>query len=225
MKTNFYFILLLNAALFIQLAVGQSLTNILTTYYDSNDNATCNLPTYFNFSTPYRVALGDISSLGSLKFSPSLCGHILSVQCALGPAVNVMVVNTNVGGGLGLYIPSWIRATLNASPGNQSCSVQMTSNNTFLTPGPICFYLPRMPADNWQFAVGLLNVGNKLVTNATQNGIRGLLQSSAPYFEFKQTIDVAKPVIFGFSDGSVQQVLFGSCISQVQLIRQVNTGK
>ena len=157
------------------------------------------------------MALGDISSLGNLKFKSNLCGHILAVRCRNGPTVNVIVTNSNLGGGLDLYASSWNRATRNANPGVQSCSVQMTSQNIFSTNGYICYHATGETTNQWYRNVGLLNTKDKIVVSAMYNGIRGRLQSNAPYFEFNGRGDGSMPVVFRFSDGSTYSVPLNEC--------------
>ena len=183
-----------------------------TTYHGANEVGSCQLPSQ-SYSTAFPVALGNIDSLGDLKFSSNLCGHILSVKCGSGPEVNVIVTNSNLGGGLDLYASSWNRATNWASPGVQSCNVQMTSKNIFTFDGYVCYFATGETNNQWYRNVGLLNIKEKIVVSATYNGITGRLQSNAPYFEFNGQGDGNAPVIFRFSDGSTHSVPLNQCKS------------
>ena len=191
-----------------------------TTFHGANEVGACQLPAQ-SYSTAFPVALGDISSLGNLRFSSNLCGHILAVKCGNGPLVNVIVMNSNLGGGLDLYASSWNRATNNASPGVQSCSVQMTSQNIFTFDGYVCYHAPGETNNQYYRNVGLLNIKDKIVVSATYNGIAGRLQSNAPYFEFNGQGNGNTPVIFRFSDGSTHSVPLNQCKSGADNLNKI----
>ena len=159
------------------------------------------------------MALGDISSLGNLRFNASLCGHVLAIQCGSGPVVNMIIANSNLGGGLDLYTSTWKKATNNASPGVQSCSVQMTSQNLFASSGYQCYYANGETNNAYYRSVGLLNIKDKIVISATYNKINGVLQSSQPYFQFNGQGTGSMPVTFRFSDGSTYSVSLSQCKS------------
>ena len=154
--------------------------------------------------------MGNINELGNLKFSPALCGHILKVNCGKGD-VNVIVTNSNLGGGLDLYESSWNKGTNNLSPGIQYCSVQLTSLNIFTSAGYVCYHATGETGNMWYRNVGLLNIKDKIVTKATFNNINGVPQSSSPYFAFNGFGNVNMPVIFYFSDGSKYSVTLRDC--------------
>ena len=62
-------------------------------------------------------------------YFPDLCGHILRIDCGNGP-LDIIVTNSNLGGGLDLYSTStWPKATNNQPPGEAHCSVQLTNIN------------------------------------------------------------------------------------------------
>ena len=113
------------------------------------------------------VALGSIESLQHLKFTPELCGQILEIDCGNGPT-NIIITNSNYGGGLDLYASSWNKLTNNKPPGETSCGVQLTSLNTFNFNGPRCFYKPETDFGNaYYHNVGLLNTNGRKVIRAT----------------------------------------------------------
>ena len=101
--------------------IGTVLTNVLATRHGATEIGACSLP-QGDYTVNKPVALGDIASLGYLKFRPDLCGHILRVDCGNGP-LNIIVTNSNLGGGLDLYASSWSIATNNKPPGETKCSV------------------------------------------------------------------------------------------------------
>jgi len=182
---------------------------VRATCHSANEVGSCQLPAQ-SYTTAYPVALGDISSLGNLRFTSKLCGHILSVNCG-GSTVNVIITNSNLGGGLDLYLSSWNKATNYASPGVTSCSVQMTSKNIFTTDGYVCYFATGETNNQYYRNVGLLNTKDKIVTSAKYNGINGRLQTNAPYFEFNGQGDASMPVVFTFSDGSTHSVPLNQC--------------
>ena len=83
---------------------------VLTTYHGANEAGACKLPAQGSYSVMYAVALGDLPTLGSLKYTNSMCGHILTVNCGNGD-VDIIVMNSNLGGGLDLYGSTWNRYT------------------------------------------------------------------------------------------------------------------
>ena len=101
--------------------------------HGANEVGACSLPEG-DYAVTYPVALGDIPELGYLKFDPDLCGHILEVNCGHGP-LNIIISNSNLGGGLDLYTSSWNQATNGKPPGITKCSVKLTNLNTFKTSG------------------------------------------------------------------------------------------
>jgi hypothetical protein len=74
---------------------NQKVKNVLTTCHPAIEIGACSLPKA-NYAVKYPVALGDISSLAHLKFSPDLCGHILRINCGHGD-LDVIVTNSNLG--------------------------------------------------------------------------------------------------------------------------------
>jgi hypothetical protein len=184
-------------------------SNVRTTCHGATEVGACQLPAQ-SYTTKYPVALGDISSLGDLRFNSNLCGHILTVNCGNGD-VDVIVTNSNLGNGLDLYTSSWNKATNNALPGERWCNVRMTSKNIFTFNGYVCYHATGETKNEWYRNVGLLNVKDKRVVSAKYNGIKGRLQTNAPYFEFNGKGDSNMPVVFTFSDGSTHSVKLSEC--------------
>ena len=96
---------------------GPIQTGVLTTRHGATENGACMLPEA-SYAVTNPVALGDISALGPLKYTNGMCGHVLQIDCGHGP-LNIIVSNSNLGGGLDLYASSWSQATANAPPGQQ----------------------------------------------------------------------------------------------------------
>jgi hypothetical protein len=80
---------------------GQTLSGVLATRHAAYEAGACSLPQQ-SYAVTNPVALGNIDSLGYLKFQPELCGQVLQVDCGNGP-LNIIVSNSNLGGGLDLY--------------------------------------------------------------------------------------------------------------------------
>jgi len=85
--------------------------SVYVTRHGAYEAGACELPTS-NYAVRYSVALGTINSLKDLKFRPELCGQILEVNCGYG-TLNLIVMNSNIGGGLDLYSTSWALLTRN----------------------------------------------------------------------------------------------------------------
>ena len=87
---------------------GQLPPAVLTTFHGANEAGACKLPAQGSYSVRYAVALGNVPALGNLKYTNSMCGHILTVNCGNGD-VDIIVMNSNLGGGLDLYGSTWNR--------------------------------------------------------------------------------------------------------------------
>ena len=158
--------------------------------YIANDDHT-SLAVKQNDAIRYPVALGTIDSLKDLKFRPELCGQILEVNCCHG-TLHLIVVNSNIGGGLDLYSTSWARLTRNKPPGQTSCSVKLSSHNAF-------------------------DFNGRRVTRATIDGRQGEHRGDNPYFVFDfGPIDGNKQIIFYLDDGSKTAVYLRNCEYQKQ---------
>ena len=83
---------------------GPVLSNVKATRHENHGGDACALPRV-SYTTYYPFALGNIESLGHLKFKPDLCGHILNIDCGHGP-LDIIITNSNYGGGLDLYSQS-----------------------------------------------------------------------------------------------------------------------
>jgi hypothetical protein len=84
---------------------GTILYGVLATCHDACEIGACALPSS-NYAVFNPVALGNIESLKYLKFHPELCGQILEVNCGYG-SLNIIITNSNYGGGLDLYASTW----------------------------------------------------------------------------------------------------------------------
>jgi hypothetical protein len=186
-------------------------TNVLTTYHGANEIGACELPAD-SYATTYGVALGDISSLQSLKFNGNLCGHVLQIDCGYG-AVNMIVVNANLGGGLDLYASTWNKVTNNKSPGQQFCRIQLTNNNALITSGFKCYYATGETNNNYYRNVGLINTGGKITTSASINGKYGTGNKFNLYYAFNFYTSNTDVVTFYFNDGSSYKVALNNCAS------------
>jgi hypothetical protein len=109
--------------------LGTVLSDVLATRHGAHESGACTRPVS-NSAVVNTVALGNIASLQQLKFRSDLCGHVLKVDCGNGP-LDIVVTNSNYRSGLNLYSPTWSKLTNNKSPGQTSCTVQLTSRNAF----------------------------------------------------------------------------------------------
>lgn len=184
---------------------------VKTTRHAAQEFGACALPQE-TYDVVYPVALGDIGELNDLKFKPELCGHVLSVNCGHGD-LDIVINNSNYGGGLDLYASSWDVLTDSLPPGVTSCSVQLSSRNAISGAANVCYYKPGTDHDNrWYHNVGLLNTNDKLVTSAVIGDKVGAHRGDNPYFAFDGEIDDNVTVTFSLSDGSSVSVNLGDCI-------------
>ena len=93
----------------INIAPGGSGGDVLTTFHGGFEAGACKLPADGSYTVQYAVALGNVPALGNLKYTNSMCGHILTVNCGNGD-VDIIVMNSNLGGGLDLYGSTWNRS-------------------------------------------------------------------------------------------------------------------
>ena len=148
------------------------LENVYTTRHGATEMGACELPNaQYSVLTP--VALGDIAALGYLEYNPDLCGHILKVNCGHGD-MDIIVTNSNLGGGLDLYTSSWGKATNNLPSGITYCSVQLTSKNPILNAGPVCYYIQNEGNNMYYHNVAVFNVGSRIATRAVLKGKNGV---------------------------------------------------
>ncbi|CAF1495268.1 unnamed protein product [Rotaria sp. Silwood1] len=162
---------------------GNVLHGVLATRHGAHEAGACALPVS-NYAVINPVALGSIGSLQHLKFRPDLCGHVLKVDCGNGP-LNIIITNSNYGGGLDLYGSTWGRLTNNKPPGETHCSVRFTDSSAFNFHGPRCFYKPGTDYGNaYYHNVGLLNTGGRIVTGATIDNRAGEHRGDNPYYAF-----------------------------------------
>lgn len=171
----------------------------------------CELPRA-DYSVRSPVALGDISSLAHLRFNPKLCGQILRVNCGPGD-LDIIVTNSNLGGGLDLYASTWSIATGNKPPGVTECSVQLTERNIFNFDGYRCYHATGETTNNYYRNVGLLNTKGRLVVNAEFKGIWGQHRGNNPYWAFDGFGTNDDFVTFYFENGGTHRVRLGDCAS------------
>jgi hypothetical protein len=192
---------------------GITLYNIYSTRHGATEQGACALPSVdYNVLNP--VALGDIGELGYLQFSPDLCGHILRINCGNGD-LDIIVTNSNLGGGLDLYESTWDMATNKSPPGVTRCSVQLTSQNPIRNSGPICYYIQGEGFNEWYHNVALLNTDNRIVNGATLNGKTGAHRGANPYYAFDVRASGSDQVTFELNDGSSQRVFLRDCVKGV----------
>ena len=139
-----------------------------------------------------------------------MCGHILRINCGNGD-MDIIVTNSNLGGGLDLYASSWDIATNSLPPGITYCSVQMTDRNIFTTSDYECYYNDGW--SDWYHNVALLNTNDKIVGGATMKGINGAHRGSNPYWAFDGYATLDEVVTFYFEDGSTYNVKLADCKS------------
>lgn len=187
------------------------ISNVLATRHGAREVGACALPSV-NYDVQYPVALGDIDELQYLKFKPELCGHVLTVDCGHG-TLDVIINNSNLGGGLDLYGSSWDQLTDNQPPGETRCSVVLSSQNAMSGADYTCYYKPGTGNDNrYYHNVGLLNTNDKLVTDASIGGKIGAHRGANPYFAFDGEVDDDDQVQFKLSDGSEKWVTLRDCV-------------
>ena len=186
-------------------------SGVHTTYHGAHEAGACELPAS-DYATRHAVALGNIDSLKHLKFRPELCGQVLNIDCGNGP-LDVVVMNSNLGGGLDLYASTWKKLTNGMSPGITACSVQLSSRNPLNSNGPRCFYKPDSGYGNEYYRnVGLLNTNGRIVSKATIDGHRGEHRGDNAFFAFNfGRISVDKQVVFTFEDGGSHTVYLRDC--------------
>lgn len=185
--------------------------NVLATRHGANEIGACMLP-MGDYSIRYPVALGNIEALGHLKFRPDLCGHVLSVDCGNG-VIEIIITNSNLGGGLDLYGSTWDRATGRKPPGITNCKVQLTNKNAFNFNGPRCYHATGEVNNPYYRNVGLLNTGGKIVSSALLNGIHGSHRGNNPYYAFDGLANPDQLVTFYFEDGSSYSVALRDCLN------------
>lgn len=192
-------------------ASGSTLKKVLATRHGAYEAGACALPSV-KYRKVYPVALGDISSLRHLKFRPELCGHILTADCGHG-AIDIIVTNSNLGGGLDLYASTWKRLTNNLPPGKTKCSVKLSSRNPMSVAAYSCYYKPGTDhGKRWYHNIGLLNTYDKIVTKATIGKKVGKHQGSNPFFAFNGEVDDHDRVTFTMNDGSTKSFRIANCI-------------
>ncbi|UJR07244.1 hypothetical protein I4U23_011532 [Adineta vaga] len=194
--------------------INEVMNDVHTTRHGATEYGACALPAS-DYAVTNPVALGNIESLKALKFRPELCGHILNVDCGHG-SLDIIVTNSNLGGGLDLYGSTWDKLTNNKPPGITSCNVKLADRNAFQFDGPRCYYNPGSPIDNAYYKnIGLLNTNGRLVVKATIDNQSGVHQGTNPYYAFNfGPIDENKQVIFTFEDGNTHSVFLRDCQKQ-----------
>lgn len=190
---------------------GSVLRNVLATRHGAYESGACALPKV-NYENVFPVALGDIAELQNLKFRPELCGHVLTVDCGRG-TLDIIINNSNLGGGLDLYGSTWDRLTNFQPPGQTKCSVQLSSRNAMSVAGYTCYYKPGTDFGNrYYHNVGLLNTNEKIVIGATIGNKIGAHRGANPYFAFDGEVNDNEQIKFSLSDGSTKYVFLRDCI-------------
>lgn len=185
--------------------------SVRTTRHGAYESGACALPKVA-YNVRYPVALGNLNELGNLKFTPEFCGHVLTVDCGHGE-LDIIINNSNYGGGLDLYGSSWDVLTNRQPPGVTSCSLRLSTRNAISGAANVCYYKPGTGNGNrWYHNVGLLNTNGKLVTRAVIGNKVGSHRGDNPYFAFDGEVDDSEFVIFSFSDGSSNSVRLSNCI-------------
>lgn len=184
---------------------------MLTTHHGANEVGSCRLPKE-SYSYLNPVALGNIDSLQSIKFKGTLCGHILEIDCGKG-LQNIIITNSNLGGGLDLYASSWNKLTKNKSPGQEYCSVRFTALNPFSSTNNFkCYHATGETSNQNYRSITLLNTGDKILKGASLKGQKGTNYNVDPYFNLNVFATGNDIVTFYFEDNSSYNVLLKDCI-------------
>jgi len=183
----------------------------LSTQHGAAGVGACELPKA-DYTVRYPIALGDIPELGNLRFSPDLCGHILTINCGHGD-LDVIITDYNVGGGLDLYTSTWNKATSNRPPGITSCSAKLSSKSIFNFELYRCYHATGETNNQWYRNVGLLNTKNRIVKGASFNGKNGAHRGGNPYYAFDGFGTADQKVTFFFADGGEYKVTLKDCLS------------
>ncbi|CAF1508701.1 unnamed protein product [Adineta ricciae] len=168
-----------------QRSTDRAMYGVHTTRHGATEHGACALPAS-DYAVVNPVALGNIESLKNLKFRPELCGHVLNVDCGHG-SLDIIVTNSNLGGGLDLYGSTWDKLTNHKPPGITSCKRN----------------------------IGLLNTNGRIVVKATIDGRSGVHHGDNSYYAFTHgPIYDYKKVIFAFEDGGTHSVFLRDCVKQ-----------
>ncbi|XP_055354480.1 uncharacterized protein LOC129600105 [Paramacrobiotus metropolitanus] len=191
-----------------------ALSGVLATRHAAHESGSCELPSA-SYAVQHPVALGDIDALQHLKYKPGMCGQVLSVDCGHG-AMDIIVTNANLGGGLDLYASTWDRATGRKPPGQTSCSVNLSTRSAMNTSGPRCYYAPSSEKNNaWFKLLGVFNTNGRIPVGATLGEKSGSFNGLQPYFAFHGgPIAGNAQVVFQFSDGSNFSTSLENCIAE-----------
>ncbi|RNA10692.1 SCP-like extracellular [Brachionus plicatilis] len=188
---------------------GQLKENVLTTRHAAYEVGACELPSA-DYAVTLPVALGNIESLGHLKFDPKYCGHVFEIDCGNGK-LDIIVTNSNLGGGLDLYASSWGLATNNKPPGQTYCNVKLSNRNTFRNSGYQCYHATGETNNNYYRNVGLFNTNDKLVVSAKYRGVNGAHRGNNGYWAFDGWGTGNDRVTFYFEDGTSHSVYLRDC--------------
>lgn len=111
-----------------------------------------------------------------------------------------------------MYTSTWIKAIGYKPPGRSSCSVKLTSKNTFKSNGYKCYHATGETQNQHYRNVGLLNTNDKIVSRATFKGIEGAHRGNNPYYAFDVYGTVDDYVTFYFTDGGSYSVQLKYCL-------------
>ena len=120
--------------------------------------------------------------------------------------MNIIVTNSNLGGGLDLYRSTWDRATNHKKPGETKCRVKLTSQNPFRSAGYKCFHATGETNNAYYRSVGLLNTAGRITNGASFNGVQDQNSGSDLNYELQSKGSSADKVTFTFRDGGSYSV-------------------
>ncbi|CAF0889506.1 unnamed protein product [Brachionus calyciflorus] len=188
---------------------GQTQNNVLATRHGATEMGACELP-QGDYAVNLPVALGNIDSLGYLKFNGKYCGQILRINCGNGD-LDIIVTNSNLGGGLDLYGSTWDLATNRKPPGETNCSVKLTNRNMLKSSDYQCYHSTGETNNSYYRNVGLFNTNGKLVVGAKFKGADGAHRGNNGYWAFDGYGTGDDQVNFYFQDGSNHAVFLRDC--------------
>lgn len=172
----------------------------------------CQLPASNEYAVKYGVSLGAIEGLSTSEFNPNMCGQVFLIDCGF-HELDVVVTGRKWDIGLSLYSSTW-RATTNASDGNEAkCTLKTSTKSLFKHSNPICFLQKKKIQFVDYIYVGLLNTGNRIVTEAKIDDIQGSIINYRFFYTFKDIPNSNKNVTFTFNDKSSLQVHLNECKS------------
>lgn len=188
-----------------------------TYWATSSDSGGCQMPTG-DYVITDALALGQSTALGDLAWKSGLCGQVLDVDCGYGVVQAIVVSTCNLGStscGVDMIEKTWNTATNNASPGETTCSVTLSTTNPLSGSAMQCFHRPNSDIGNAYYVIlGVHNTGGKITKRATLAGVTGT-RGNDGWFMFNsagQNLFTDNAIVtFEFEDGSSQQFTIGNC--------------